>query len=360
MTVTHAYNTDIKKLKQREAKRARIRNRLKKKGPTKVFRDITGKPKILLLSDVKGWGAWRRGEYIMKHLSDEFQFTLVDWKTFHDDSFKVNDRWDVFFPLLHILTRYNKVQKQSKIVRTITTVTSRKILKPNYGRTKGARIAKFRHHTRNVDVTIVNNLLVKPQAERWFHGPVKYAPRGVDPDVFKFIDYPMDGRFTVYYVGKPVKEKGLTSIIRPICKRNIGKIRIMINARNWVNALPESKMVQAYNKSNVYIVASTIDGTPNPALEAASCGRPIISNRIGNMPEFIKHGENGFLINKLNTNEYEKRLLWLSENREKAYEMGQRARETVLNGWTWEILLNKNQRKILRDLLKKKEKELKK
>jgi glycosyltransferase involved in cell wall biosynthesis len=31
-------------------------------------------------------------------------------------------------------------------------------------------------------------------------------------------------------------------------------------------------------------------------LEAAACGRPIISNQIGNMPEFIKDGWNGFIV----------------------------------------------------------------
>lgn len=349
-----------RKLKRIEEKRQKVVKQQEEKHSVKVFPAIQGKPKILMLADVQGWGAWKRGEYIKRYLSDEFEFTMVDWKMFNSEKFKVSDKWDVFFPLLHILTRYKKVQKQSRVVRTLTTVTSRIMLKPSYGGDQSKRIKVFRNHTRNVDMMIVNNLLVKSDAEKHFHGPVRYAPRGVDPDVFKFIEYPNNKRFMVYYVGKNEPKKGLKSIIKPVCNKNIKKISLMINKRNFVNAISEEQMVKAYNKCNVYMVASTIDGTPNPALEAASCGRPIISNKIGNMPQFIVNGENGFLLNSLDKKLYEEYLLYLATHRSEAYEMGQKARETVLNGWTWDILLNKNQRNILRELLQLKEKVKKK
>ena len=59
-----------------------------KESPLKeyVFPKVKGsRPKVLMIADVKGWGAWRRGEYIKKHLSDEFEFDLVDLKTFNDN-----------------------------------------------------------------------------------------------------------------------------------------------------------------------------------------------------------------------------------------------------------------------------------
>ena len=314
-----------------------------------VFPRVKGKPKVLMIADVKGWGAWRRGEYIKKHLSDEFEFDLVDLKTFNDNfkTFK-NQDYTVLYVLLHILMRYRKVQALAKTVKTITTVTSRILLKDTFGYDLSAKVKLFRMYTKDVNIMIVNNLLVKPETEKYFQGPVRYAPRGVDPDVFKFIKYPMKGRFTVYYVGKPVKQKGLQAYIKPTCSAT--KARILINKRNYTNAMPESHMVEKYNDSNVYIVASTIDGTPNPALEAASCGRPIIANRIGNMPEFIEDGVNGFLV-PLRTSAYIEKVQWMMENRVEAAAMGQRARETVLKGWTWDYILNKYQRHVLREVL---------
>ena len=82
------------------------------------------------------------------------------------------------------------------------------------------------------------------------------------------------------------------------------------------------------------MVASMEDGTPNPALEAAACGRPIISNQIGNMPEFIKDGWNGFLVER-KIGAYVNKLKYLQENRNELIRMGNNARKTVLEEWTW-------------------------
>ena len=310
---------------------------------------IRGMPKILMVADVKGWGAWTRGKYIKKHLSDEFHFDMVTIEEFQDGKDSWHDEYDIYYMLLHILMRYPFVQELARKKRTLVTVTSGQLLKPGWGSGSRQRINTFKTMMKNVDTIIVNNLLVKPQVEKFYKGRVRYGPRGVDPDVFKFINYPMDENFTVNYVGKPVAQKGLEKYIRPLC--HSVKAKLLVNSRNWENALPEEKMVEFYNKGNAYIVASTIDGTPNPALEAASCGRPIISNHIGNMKEFIEDGVNGFLI-PFDIKAYAEKLQFLMDNRKVAREMGQNARETILKEWPWHKVLNRYQRVILQELIK--------
>jgi len=53
-----------------------------------------------------------------------------------------------------------------------------------------------------------------------------------------------------------------------------------------------------YNTGTIYVVASRHEGTPNPALEAAACGCAVVATRVGNMPELIRHGVNGFLVDR--------------------------------------------------------------
>ena len=151
----------------------------------------------------------------------------------------------------------------------------------------------------------------KGQSKNTYDGQTFYAPRGVDPDVFypeKEFEEKKD--FVVAYVGKPVYQKGLPDYIKPAC--DIAGVDLIINDRNYTNALSPNEMRKFYNQADVYIVASTIDGTPNPALEAASCGKPVISNMIGNMPEFIEDGVNGFLVD-MNVNEYVNKINILKE-----------------------------------------------
>jgi glycosyltransferase involved in cell wall biosynthesis len=51
-----------------------------------------------------------------------------------------------------------------------------------------------------------------------------------------------------------------------------------------------------YNTAKVYVCLSETEGTPTPALEAAACGCTVVSTPVGNMPELIEHGYNGFLL----------------------------------------------------------------
>ena len=49
-------------------------------------------------------------------------------------------------------------------------------------------------------------------------------------------------------------------------------------------------MAAWYDTGTVYVVASQFEGTPNPALEAASAGCVVVSTPVGNMPELIRDG----------------------------------------------------------------------
>lgn len=67
--------------------------------------------------------------------------------------------------------------------------------------------------------------------------------------------------------------------------------------KNGVGHYSQADLADWYNTGTVYVVASRSEGTPNPALEAAACGCTIVSTVVGNMPELIRHGLNGILVN---------------------------------------------------------------
>lgn len=57
----------------------------------------------------------------------------------------------------------------------------------------------------------------------------------------------------------------------------------------------QNELLDWYNDATIYCCASSTEGTPNPALEAAACGCTVVSTPVGNMPELIKDGWNGYL-----------------------------------------------------------------
>jgi len=165
---------------------------------------------------------------------------------------------------------------------------------------------------------------------------VHYLPNGVDVDLFRVVEPIQEKRqkIVVGHVGKECPQKGQKEYIYPAIQKSGAES--ITSVVTWQNKIPHDQMYKIYQKMDVFIVASTEDGTPNPALEAASCGRPIISNRIGNMPEFIEDGVNGFLVDR-HVDEYVEKINWLQKNRDKMIKMGEKARETVEKGWSWEI-----------------------
>ena len=351
------------------------------------------KKRILLVSDVKGWGGYVRGQYIKKYLKDDYDIHIMDAIEFNQWELRINsgcftdqdlkdfarkggkqknfysfddfqkfikgrekNPWDLYYFLFHTMLMKKSVKRlvrNGNAVMTIVTgfPTLKNIFYGASGRNHATAKNRFLGIANKCKAVCANNYKSLEDLKSIYKGPSYYLPRGVDPEIF----YPMttferkpESKFTVAYVGKPVPEKGLQNFIRPACQE--ANVNLIINDRNYQNALSPEEMNVFYNQADVYLVSSTIDGTPNPALEAASCGKPIIANEIGNMPEFIKEGVNGFMVER-DVRKYANKLRWMKQNQGQAFEMGQEARKEILRNWTWEKVINTNEREAFRRIL---------
>jgi glycosyltransferase involved in cell wall biosynthesis len=60
--------------------------------------------------------------------------------------------------------------------------------------------------------------------------------------------------------------------------------------------IPDSELESFFNNGKVFILCSETEGFPRTILQAASCGAAIVSSAVGDIPDIINNGENGFLV----------------------------------------------------------------
>ena len=62
----------------------------------------------------------------------------------------------------------------------------------------------------------------------------------------------------------------------------------------------EVSMSQAYSAADLFVIPSREDNFPNTVLEAVACGTPVLSFKRGGMPDVIRPGINGILVEDVN------------------------------------------------------------
>ena len=85
---------------------------------------------------------------------------------------------------------------------------------------------------------------------------------------------------------------------------------------------------------DVVVLSTRSEGFPLTLLEAMSLGQPVVTTRVGGIPEIIADGENGLLHEVRDVKGLASQILRVLEDRELALKISQRARECVTQRFT--------------------------
>lgn len=273
--------------------------------------------KVLMFYDIKGWAWWNRINNITKYQPagikvDSIQLT----KDFDPNKYDFIVMFDSFRNYTRIIS---KVPAEKLIIGCSCSkyineyIKALKFYKPLAG--------------------MVNSREMYNLSKDYYK--VFNCPNGVEVDLFK-PGINKINNLTACWVGNSghPADKGLNQI-RKVCETANIPLNVfdLSNNQNRI-LLPHIELRdKIYYKSNFYICFSEYEGTPNPALEALSCGLPVITTRVGNMPELIIDGYNGFFADR-DENSLYNTILKLKES--DIHTMSVNARKSILNGWSWE------------------------
>jgi len=65
----------------------------------------------------------------------------------------------------------------------------------------------------------------------------------------------------------------------------------------FVGRKSQAELATYYNAADVYVLASQEESMGRTYFEAGACGIPVVGARVGGVPDVVRHGENGFLVN---------------------------------------------------------------
>ena len=94
--------------------------------------------------------------------------------------------------------------------------------------------------------------------------------------------------------------KGLETIVKPVIQRLVddGFAILADFADRKERWRPLEEMPDYYNKLDVLLCASAMEGTPDPVLEAMACGVPVISTDVGVVSEVFGPRQREFIVRR--------------------------------------------------------------
>ena len=100
-------------------------------------------------------------------------------------------------------------------------------------------------------------------------------------------------------------------------------------------------MSDIYNICDIVVIPSRLDNLPNVALEAQSCGKPLIAYNVGGLSDIIIDSYNGFLIKPFNHILFSQKLQKLIKNKKLRLNFGKNAYEFSKKNWSQNIIKKK-------------------
>lgn len=92
----------------------------------------------------------------------------------------------------------------------------------------------------------------------------------------------------------------------------INKLPLKTNTMGHVS--DTNKLITIYHAADLFITPSLEENLPNTIMEAMACGTPSIGFNTGGIPEMITHKKNGYVAEKMDSNDLARGIQWLLEN----------------------------------------------
>jgi glycosyltransferase involved in cell wall biosynthesis len=185
------------------------------------------------------------------------------------------------------------------------------------------------------------------------------VPVGVDPEVFTPLPEvaQIPGRL-VTTASADVTMKGLRYLLEALAKlrterddahlvvigkRKPGGASDQVIARlgledhvTFITGVPERRIIELYSEAQLAVVPSLYEGFSLPAIEAMSCGAPLVATTGGAVPEVVgPDGDTALLVPPGDSEALAAKIRWALDQPDLRATVGARGRQRIMERWSW-------------------------
>ena len=147
---------------------------------------------------------------------------------------------------------------------------------------------------------------------------------------------PFFRKYGVRYRGST--SQTLTSIREEVEPRKIKKnTRTPKNSKiTYIGHIPQRELYKYYSQGSVFAIMSIEEGLAMVQPQAMACGLPVICTTNTGGEDIVRDGKDGFVIPIRDVEKLKEKLVYLYENPEICWKMGESAKQRVSQGFTWD------------------------
>jgi glycosyltransferase involved in cell wall biosynthesis len=169
-------------------------------------------------------------------------------------------------------------------------------------------------------------------------------------------------RKMILFVGRLYSRKGLPTLLQAAqmvvkdfkntqfvisgggFKQNEEKLRKLARQQgiednvSFVGYFPDEGLPDLYAAADIFVLPAFYENFPFAILEAQSTGLPVVSTRVGGIPELVIHSQSGLLTDPADHEQLANAIIKLLQDSSFAEQLGKKARQLVEEKFAWSLV----------------------
>ena len=163
-------------------------------------------------------------------------------------------------------------------------------------------------------------------------------------------------------VGRLYHRKGLSTLLRAVPKvastfddvkfivagkglkgeeKELSNLATSLKVKDFVTFtgyFPDEALPNLYAASDIFVLPALYENFPFAILESQASGLPVISTRVGGIPEYVTEGKNGLLIDPGDHEQLASAMITLLSDTDLAAKLGEAGRKLVEEKFAWPLI----------------------